>query len=192
MKKIIYTLFAILTPATAHADTVNQVFRILCMPELGYFEVMRDNINGEEAYEQLRNNPDEMWEKYKVKDLETLVNNRNTEDMTFDTFSSSCKMGEDTYEISVTPYAYPNMHAVYSCSDTTFMDVYIEKNGKIIVEKLPFVDDCASMGVLKRLRILHYEGYLQTFGTFLETFDIEEGDIVSGSKLMRGWHKAVQ
>lgn len=139
MKKIsiifLVLFFLALLPQTTFAEETLEhsgrnleVAVIECYPELETLSVSTMEIASTKAKVEIGTKPEEMFEKYGVVDLATLVKTNKP-------FESVCKIGGNSYKLSLEA---TSLSSDKECEDFTSLVLSVELNSKKLVDKLSF------------------------------------------------------
>ncbi|MCP4392798.1 MAG: hypothetical protein GY804_00760 [Alphaproteobacteria bacterium] len=144
----------------ARADIVNNVFKIQCVPELGYLEISDFHINGELVKKQLNENPEEIYKKYGIKEYFSMLHYSEDKFVyKVDTFTDTCAIDNHKYEMSVTPY-YCNRYIEGRRGRHFSINVSIQKDGVKLVDDLTFYgcdDSYKKLRSVSKIEINHFD-----------------------------------
>lgn len=152
-----------LAPA-ARADTINNVFRYVCAPELGLIDVEAGGLNGGDVYAALTG--DDMralFDRYGFALVDFLIE-RDKDDFVVDLheLARECHIGGKTYQVRIKG-AVGNVNGNGMCGECASIRLTVLEDGRPLVRDVPF----DTMGPLdeptdpvQRIRLRPNEGYL--------------------------------
>lgn len=161
-------LSAAVLATAARADTVNNVFRYVCAPELGLIDVEAGGLNGGDVYTALTgDNMPALFERYGFALVDSLIA-RDKDGFVTDLreISKECRIGSNTYQMRIKA-AVGNMNGNGMCGECASIRLTVLETGVTLVSDVQFdamrpLD--APTDPVQRIRLRPNEGYLLVDG----------------------------
>ncbi len=156
-------MLSLASPSPARADIQNDVFQVLCMPELDVLEVRELNILGEAAHKAIEESNEQLAKRYELYVPKWHGNlEGDSDDPIFGIRPTrfECRLSPGLVELIILPEPLPsNFRNVYSIAVT------LRVAGHLVIDDLPFFP-CAVGGPISRLMFNAGEGYFTLDGQF--------------------------
>jgi hypothetical protein len=167
-----------LTPGTARADIVNEIFRVECIPELNVLSISDYSANGALPEYGLEHHAQDLAQKYGIYSYENNIitfepdftwQNSKSKEITCDLktgkYPKSTK--KSTYKVTLTGL-FSNGNPGGRCGGWRTFEATVTVDGKTLIEEIPFSVSCNSINGISTLQILPHEGYARIEGTGVE------------------------